>query len=182
MTRKEKLQRVARIALLLAIIVLTVYLISVRNQIRNLEGYGYPGIFLLSILANATVIVPLPGVIITSAMGAVFNPFWVAVAAGSGAAIGELSGYLAGYSGHNVIQRVSQYEKIVNWMNKYGYLTIFILAFFPNPAFDMAGIAAGGLKLPVARFLFWCMLGKICKMLVFAYGGAQIMNLFPQLP
>ena len=181
MSGKEKIQSAARIALLLAIIALTVYLITVRDQIRNLEVYGYPGIFVISVLANATVIVPLPGVIITSAMGAVFNPFWVAVAAGSGAAIGELSGYLAGFSGQRVIQRVNQYENIINWMRKYGDITIFILAFFPNPAFDMAGITAGGLKVPVWRFLLWCGLGKICKMLVFAYGGAKILEFLPSI-
>ncbi len=181
MTRKEKLQNVARVALLLSLLGLTIYLISVRDQIQHLEAYGYPGIFFLSLLANATVIIPIPGILLTSAMGAVFHPFWVAMAAGSGAAIGELSGYLAGFSGRTVIQRVSKYEKLIGWMKKYGDITILVLAFFPNPAFDMAGITAGVLKVPVQRFLFWCMLGKILKMLVFAYSGAKILDLFPFL-
>ena len=38
-------------------------------------------------------------------MGAIFNPIGVAVAAGLGAAIGELSGYLAGFSGQGVVER-----------------------------------------------------------------------------
>ena len=42
---------------------------------------------------------PIPGVIFTSAMGAVFNPFWVAIATGCGAVLGELTGYLAVFSG-----------------------------------------------------------------------------------
>jgi membrane protein YqaA with SNARE-associated domain len=112
-------------------------------------------------------------------MGAVFNPFWVAIAAGSGAAIGELSGYLAGFSGRKIIQRVSKYETLIQWMKKYGDISILLLAFFPNPAFDMAGITAGGLKVPLMRFLFWCMIGKILKMLVFSYGGAKILELIP---
>jgi uncharacterized membrane protein YdjX (TVP38/TMEM64 family) len=180
LTTKEKLQNAARIAMLLAIFALTFYLLSIRDQIQHLEAYGYPGIFVLSVLANATVIIPLPGVIITSAMGAVFDPFWVAIAAGSGAAIGELSGYLAGLSGRSVIKRVPKYETIINWMKKYGDITIFVLAFFPNPAFDMAGITSGSLKVPVTRFLLWCMLGKICKMLIFAYGGATILGFIPK--
>jgi uncharacterized membrane protein YdjX (TVP38/TMEM64 family) len=179
--RKAKLQNIARILVLLAILALTIYLLSIRDQIQGLEAYGYPGIFVLSMLANATVIIPLPGILITSAMGAVFHPFWVAIAAGCGAAIGELSGYLAGFSGRTVIQRVSKYETLIGWMKKYGDLTILLLAFFPNPAFDMAGITAGGLKVPVQRFLFWCAIGKILKMLVFAYSGAKILNLFPFL-
>ncbi len=181
MIRKEKLQNIARVVLLLALLALTIYLISIRDRLEGLEAYGYPGIFVLSLLANATVIIPIPGILLTSAMGAVFHPFWVAIAAGCGAAIGELSGYLAGFSGRTVIQRVSKYEKLIGWMQKYGDITIFLLAFFPNPAFDMAGITAGGLKVPIRRFLFWCTLGKILKMLVFAYSGAKIFEFFPYL-
>ena len=59
----------------------------------------------LSILANGTVILPAPGVIFVFAMGAIFNPFWVAVAAGAGAALGELTGYLVGFSGQAVVER-----------------------------------------------------------------------------
>ena len=58
----------------------------------SLQSFGYPGIFLVALLANATVLIPLPGLMVTTAMGAVFNPFWVAIAAGLGAGIGELSG------------------------------------------------------------------------------------------
>ncbi|MBI9048114.1 MAG: VTT domain-containing protein [Anaerolineaceae bacterium] len=179
MTKKEKLQNAARIAIVVVLIALSIYLFTIRDRIQYLEVYGYPGIFVISLLANATVIVPLPGVLITSAMGAVFNPFWVAVAAGTGAAIGELSGYLAGFSGRVLIQRVSKYEKLILWMKKYGGVAIFLLAFIPNPAFDMAGITAGSLKVPVTRFLFWCLLGKFLKMLLFAYGGATILEMLP---
>jgi membrane protein YqaA with SNARE-associated domain len=179
LTRKEKLQNVARVAIIIGLTAVSIYLFTMRDQIKNLEAYGYPGIFLISFLANATVIVPLPGVIITSAMGAVFNPLWVAVAAGVGAALGELSGYLAGYTGQILIQKVPKYETLIQWMEKYGGVAIFLLAFIPNPAFDMAGITAGGLKLPVSRFLFWCLLGKISKMLIFAYSGATILDLLP---
>lgn len=174
----QRLQLV-RLLVFFFVVALTIFLISIRDRIQNLAVYGYPGIFLISILANATVIIPLPGVILTSAMGAVFNPLWVAVAAGSGAALGELSGYLAGFSGQAIIQRVEWYEKMELWMRKYGDLTILILSFLPNPAFDMAGITAGALKLPAWRFLFWCWLGKMLKMLLFAYGGAGLFRLFP---
>jgi uncharacterized membrane protein YdjX (TVP38/TMEM64 family) len=51
------------------------------------------------------------------------------------------------------------------------YLAIFILAFVPNPLFDLAGMAAGALKLPVWKFLLACSIGKILKMLMFAFAG-----------
>ena len=175
MTKEQRLNLV-RGFVLVAIIALTVFLFLIRDKISGLGAYGYPGIFLISIVANATVIVPLPGVLITSTMAAVFNPFWVAVAAGSGAALGELSGYLAGFSGQIVVEKVARYEKMIQFMRKYGDITILVLAFIPNPAFDLAGITAGALKMPLYRFLFWCALGKILKMLIFAYAGVSVLK------
>ncbi len=171
-------QAVLRIVLVVLMIALSVALFIYRDKVASLGAYGYPGIFLISALANASIILPVPGVVITSAMGAVFNPFWVALAAGSGAALGELSGYLAGYGGQTVIKDSERYRKLTNWMRKYGDPTILVLSAIPNPAFDLAGITAGALKMPVYRFLLWCWLGKVIKMAFFAYFGAGILEVF----
>ncbi|MCC6148064.1 MAG: VTT domain-containing protein [Anaerolineaceae bacterium] len=180
--KTERRGSLYRWMLFLFVILLTVLLFYFRNRIPNLGRYGYPGIFIISILTNATVIVPLPGVFFTSAMGVVFNPFWVAIAAGSGATIGELSGYLAGFSGQRVFEKIDWHEKIEDLMRKYGGIVIFVLAFIPNPAFDAAGITAGALKMPVLKFLLWCWLGKILKMLMFAFGGSIIGGWFRAPP
>jgi membrane protein YqaA with SNARE-associated domain len=175
---QEQRTRLTRVLALIFVVGITVLLYLNRERVQELEEFGYPGIFLVSLLSNATLILPVPGVLFTSAMGAVFNPFWVAIAAGSGASIGELSGYLAGYSGQGIVERTAWHIRVENWMRKYGGITIFVLAFVPNPIFDIAGLTAGILKLPVWKFLFWCLLGKIGKMMLFAYGGSYITNLF----
>mgnify|MGYP001583431657 CR=1 FL=1 len=41
-----------------------------------------------------------------------------------------------------------------------------------SPMWLTVGIVAGVLKMPVQRFLFWCAVGKIPKMLLVAYAGA----------
>lgn len=169
---------ILRALILIGVIALTIYLVSIRDKVNQLGVYGYPGIFLVSILMNATIIVPIPGVLVTSAMATVFNPFWVAIAAGLGASIGELSGYLAGFSGQAVIENAKLYERMTNWMKRYGEITILVLAFIPNPAFDLAGIVAGALKMRPLKFLSYCAVGKILKMMMFAYTGASIFNLF----
>lgn len=170
-----------RVLALLAVLAVTVLAFIYRDQVQRFEAYGYPGIFVISLITNASLFLPIPGVLITSAMGAVFNPFWVAVAAGSGAALGEISGYLAGFSGQAVIQNRGWYDTLKGWMLRYGDIIILGLAFFPNPLFDMTGIIAGGLRMPMRRFLFWVWIGKILKMLLFAYGGATILKLIPFL-
>jgi len=177
-TKPSTRLQIVRLFVLIFVVGLTVVLYINQDRIQHLEAYGYPGIFILSILANATIIIPLPGVLLTAAMAVILNPFWVAVAAGSGAALGELSGYLAGFSGQAVVEKADRQERLVNWMRKYGDVTILVLAFIPNPAFDLAGITAGALKLPVWRFLFWVWIGKLAKMFLIAYGGEAIASWF----
>lgn len=165
---------ILRILVLVGVIALMVSLFVFRNQVKKLQNYGYIGIFLLSIAANATIIIPLPGVAFTTAMGAIFNPIGVAVAAGLGAALGELTGYMAGFGGQAVAERTTFYSRLTTWMKSHqnlAYGAIFLLAFIPNPLFDMAGMASGALKLPIWKFLLACALGKILKMLMFAYAG-----------
>lgn len=178
MTKDQRL-KIARILALVFVIGLTAILYLNRDSVRELEALGYPGIFLISLLANATLILPVPGVLFTSAMGAVFNPFWVALAAGSGAALGELSGYLAGFSGRGIIERTQWSDRVEGWMRKYGPITIVVLSFVPNPIFDIAGITAGALKMPVSQFMLFCWIGKVLKMMAFAFGGSAIIKLLP---
>jgi uncharacterized membrane protein YdjX (TVP38/TMEM64 family) len=173
----QKRLNIIRVIILLAVIALTVVLLINRDKIEKLKAYGYPGIFVFSILANATILIPVPGVVFTSAMGAVFNPFFVSVSAGAGAALGELSGYLAGFSGRAVVEESERYQQVVRWMEKYGDITILVLAFIPNPLFDIAGIIAGILKMPIWKFLLFCIIGKILKMMMFAYAGNWVIAL-----
>jgi uncharacterized membrane protein YdjX (TVP38/TMEM64 family) len=165
---------ILRVLALMGVVALIVILFIFRDQVKKLEQYGYVGIFLLSIAANATIIIPLPGVAFTTAMGAIFNPLGVAVAAGLGAALGELTGYMAGFSGQGVAERVALYNRLTTWMKAHqnlAYGVILLLAFIPNPLFDLAGMASGALKLPIWKFLLACAIGKILKMLMFAYAG-----------
>ena len=95
-------------------------------------------------------------------MGAVLNPIGVSLAAGFGAAIGELSGYLAGFSGQGIVEKTHFYNRVHLWMEnnpKTRNLFIMVMAFIPNPLFDMAGMAAGALKIPVIPFMFWVSFG-----------------------
>jgi len=95
-----------------------------------------------------------------------------------GASIGELSGYLAGFSGQRVAERTPMYEQMERWMKQYGNWAVLLLAFVPNPFFDMAGLIAGVLRMNFLKFWLWCLFGKILKMILFSYGGAGILNFF----
>lgn len=163
---------------LLAVVAISVGIFFLpAEQIEKMEGWGYLGNFLVAILTNATVILPAPGILIVASLGAKLNPLLVGITAGIGATIGELSGYAAGFSGQAVIENSTMYKRLVEWVRKHGGVVIFILAAIPNPFFDLAGIAAGALRIPLKKFFFWVMLGKIVKMTLTAYIGAGLIAL-----
>jgi membrane protein YqaA with SNARE-associated domain len=170
--RSKWVQTAFRVVALLFVVAISIYIFSIRDKAQELQKYSYPGIFLLSFLAYATVFLPAPGVAVVFTMGAVFNPFIVAIVAGAGAALGELTGYLVGYSSQPVVERVDIYERMVRWLNKYGSISILLFSALPNPFFDLTGLAAGALKMPVYKFLFWTWIGETLKMLAFAYAGS----------
>jgi uncharacterized membrane protein YdjX (TVP38/TMEM64 family) len=169
--RQSALTNLLRVLALLAVIAITVYVYNIRDHVKEFANYGYPGIFLVALMANATVFLPAPGVAVVFAMGNIFNPLGVALAAGTGGALGELSGYLAGFSGQAVIENTNVYERIHPWVVKYGGWAILVLAAIPNPFFDVAGVAAGITKMPFRRFLLFCWIGQLIKMAAFAYAG-----------
>jgi membrane protein YqaA with SNARE-associated domain len=167
-----------RVLAVIFVLALTAFIIINRDKAQGLEKFGYPGIFLLSFLTYATVILPVPGLLVVSAMGAVFNPLLVALVAGIGAALGELTGYLAGFGSQPVIERVAIYRRMVEWVKKYGPLPVLFLSALPNPFFDITGAAAGALRMPVLTFFFWTWLGETLKMLFFAYTGGSLKSFF----
>lgn len=160
-----------RVLAVLAVIAISAYIFSIRERADEFAALGYPGIFAIALMANATVFLPAPGVAVIYAMGSVFNPLGVGLAAGAGGSLGELSGYLAGYSGQAIVERTDIYERISPFVEKYGGWSIFVLSAIPNPFFDIAGVAAGIAKMPFWKFLLVCFLGQVIKMTSFAYAG-----------
>lgn len=163
---------ILRVLALVFVLGISIVVFLIRDQAEQLQGYGYLGVFLIAFLAYATVLLPAPGVAVVFSWGSIFNPAGIALAAGAGAALGEISGYLAGFSGQAVIEKVAIYQRLTSFMQKNGALTILLLSVIPNPFFDLAGATAGALKMPLSKFLLWCWIGETIKMFMFAYAGA----------
>ena len=163
---------------LFAVVAISIFFFTFREKAQEYTALGYPGIFLIALLANATVIIPAPGVAVVFSMGSVFNPLAVALAAASGAALGELTGYLAGFSGQIFAERSKAYQLVLPVVQKFGGWAILLLSAIPNPLFDLAGIAAGACKIPVRRFLFFCWFGQLIKMSAFSLAGYYSIDWF----
>jgi membrane protein YqaA with SNARE-associated domain len=152
-----------------------------RDQFAEMAAVGYSGIFLVSLLGNATIILPAPSLALVFAMGSALTPVLVGLVAGSGEALGELTGYAAGFGGRAFIENQRVYRRLTSWMQRRGGVTVFVLSLVPNPFFDLAGIAAGTLRYPLARFLLFCWLGKTIKTLAIAWLGSQAPGLIEPL-
>lgn len=174
----SKLFRILVIGLVLFV---SVAIYSFRDQFAELAALGYVGIFMVSLLGNATIILPAPSLALVFAMGAALPPVLVGLAAGIGEALGELTGYAAGMAGRAVIEDSRTYHRLVVWMQRRGGITVFVLSLVPNPFFDLAGIAAGTLRYPIWRFLLACWMGKTIKTTVVAWAGSQSLALVEQL-
>lgn len=134
---------------------------------------GYLGLFGLTLLSSGSIIVPVPGlaaVCIVAAPEVGLNPLAVALISALAQALGELSGYLAGRSGANFLQKNRYYPRVQTEMQRHGAIVLFVLAAIPNPVFDVAGMAAGSLKYPIQSFLAFVFAGKVLKSVGIAYG------------
>ena len=160
---------------LLLVIAITVGLLyfykNYPARVDELKDYGYWGAFLISLIFNATVILPVPSIPIF-ALGAVFHPLMVGLAGGTGAVIGEITGYMVGYSGRGIVKRSHTYARLEGWVRRWGTKAIFIFSLIPFFPFDLAGIAAGVLRFPFWKFLLACWLGRILKYISIAWAGA----------
>ncbi len=166
-----------RFLILFLMLALSGAIVFFGKEFAQLAAIGYPGIFLVSLLGNATIVLPAPSLALVFAMGSVLNPVLVGLVAGAGEALGELTGYAAGYGGQAVIEHRERYDRLTEWMARRGGITIFFLSLIPNPFVDLAGIAAGSLRYPLLRFLFFCWMGKTVKTLVVAWAGANSLNM-----
>ncbi len=139
-------------------------------NIESLKSYGYAGLFLINVVGAASILLPSPAAASVLGGGALLQDFlgvpafiWVGLVAGLGEAIGEFSGYAAGYGGRIVIENRPVYARIHRWMDRRGTMTMFLMSTVPNPLFDVAGLAAGAVEMPVGRFFAAVFAGKVIK-------------------
>ena len=170
-----------RIGALLVAIVITIGVFLLRYLIKPFADYGYPGVFLFSLLGNATVFIPAPGYAIVIAAAVILNPLLVGIVAGLGAALGELTGYLAGTTGRAAVINRDAFRRFEPLIQRYDVFAIALLAAIPNPLFDIAGVLSGMLRIPAWQFVLAAWVGKSIRFTLLAYGVSSSLPLLENL-
>lgn len=147
-------------------------------------AWGYLGIFVVSLIGNASIILPVPSFIIVFTFGAILNPWLVALSGAAGATIGELTGYMIGRGGREAIEL--KYKKwivkVEKWIDKHGiFFIILLFSATPLPS-DVAGALAGMAEYDVRKFLLATFIGRMISYTVLAFAGlyglGYILSLF----
>jgi membrane protein YqaA with SNARE-associated domain len=125
-----------------------------------------------------------PHLTVMIAAAGYWNPFVIALVASVAGALGEISGYYAGYLGKRIIrpEHAPGYGRLAGWMEKYGPWGIFFISLQPVLPVDIAGLLAGASKLPLWKFLLPCWAGKLGKYLAACYLSAAVLPHLPTLP
>ena len=150
-----------------------------QGPAKGLAPYAYGGVFVVSMLTSATVIIPAFSALpLAIAVAATFDPTWVALAMALGGTIGETTAYMVGYLGGGPVARAQPpgYVRAERWMRRYGAWAVFLVSLFPLMIYDLIGIAAGVLRLPVWKFWLFTFTGRFPRALVEVYTGGKIIQ------
>lgn len=168
---KKNLKTVFEFVLVACIVALSVAVFLnrdlLREQFDSARPVGYLGLFVLCFLANSTVLLPAPSLLLAASFAAIMNPWLVAVVASAGSACGELVGYLFGRTGSDLSPAFQTLMEKIRARNIRPLLLVFLLALLPLPLFDLIGIYSGGTRIHPLKFLAACFLGKFLKMLFY---------------
>ena len=142
---------------------------------------GYLGDFLISFLGNATVLIPFPYMGVTFILGGLtdeitseflFDPWLVGILSGLGAVFGEMTGYLIGFGGGQLIDS-KQRNAFVNYVGEHPRaipFVLWVLAATPLPD-DVLILPLGAAQYPWWKVMIPQFIGKTMFMTFVAWSG-----------
>ena len=172
----KKREYVIGIIGLVLTLALCVLVILNWDWIHRAARYGYIGVFVINILAGATTLVPIPGLLVVFTMGSVLHPAIVGAAAGLGEAIGSIIIYITGYGGQSAIRKLEKVDsrfttKFESLLQRRGSAAVFLMSSIVNPLFFPFTALAGALHFGLVKFFVLCWAGKTVKGMGVAYLG-----------
>jgi membrane protein YqaA with SNARE-associated domain len=126
----------------------------------SLGQLGLIGVLIAAMLSHLTVVARDMFIPLFLPLASVYHPVILGTAAGTGAAIGEVTTYFLGWGVAESLEEISEAEdRIAHWINKYGLWAVLLVALTPLPDTPII-ILAGSRKLPFTKLVVVEVLGK----------------------
>jgi len=140
----------------------------------SLGNMGLIGVLIAAMLSHLTVVARDVFIPLFLPLASVYNPVILGTAAGTGAAIGEITTYFLGWGVAESMEPLSDSEdRIARWINKYGLWAVLLVAMTPLPDTPIV-ILAGSRKLPFGKLAVVEVLGKSALYSVGAMMGGLV--------
>ena len=156
------MERKALISLIFVVLVasLSSLLFYETVMMNNTLGQlGLLGVFFAAFLSNLTVVGRDMFMPVFLPMTLLYNPLLLGAAAGWGGALGLVTTYYGGRTISEAVEKSNNEDRISEWIRRYGFLAIFIVAASPLPDTPVI-LLAGSSKFPLSKVIFLEGLGK----------------------
>jgi membrane protein YqaA with SNARE-associated domain len=168
---QKSLQILLGILSLLIVVVCFLY----RKKLNKFKKFGYLGIFTVSFISSIAIFSPAAPAVCAVA-GSTYNIFLVGVVASLGSVIADVITFNIGAAGGVSLKKTESrwFAKVLQYVKKYGFLTVFLVGAIPNPFFDVVGLVAGMSHFNFYLFMLAAFLGKWIKYTIFAFAGKKL--------
>jgi membrane protein YqaA with SNARE-associated domain len=142
-----------------------------------LTSFAYIGAFLVCLLANALVAIPIPYIPIIAHIGATADSAAIVVAMGAlGSVLGESVAFFIGRAEQGLVSERPIYKRLHRiaerkWL---AGLVVFGLAVPLNPLFDVAGLAAGAIGMRYRVFFIAVFAARILRLALIVWLGVLL--------
>jgi membrane protein DedA with SNARE-associated domain len=169
------------------------------QEISRFQHYGYPGLFVMGVLAGCPLPLPIPYMVVTFIFGGILNPALVGLSCGLGLAVGGTLLYLTGRGGHKffpwstvfafgtkpvdnappsrmsrLVSRLMRWGRVPQMLDmakRRGALVVFLMSAAINPFFVPMTIGIATTRYRTWKFFLMCWAGQTVKSLGLAYAG-----------
>ena len=173
--------RTQKVLAIAAVAALNIALLVAPFDYTALKGLAYPGVFLITLIANAAVVLPVHYIpIVMHIARSTDNVVLVILLGALGSALGESVAFAVGRVEKDLLDGHPWFERLRGFFSHERRAFLFLLFFaMPlNPVFDVGGFGAGALGIKFRTFFTAVALGRIVRFALIAYLGAHLTFLF----
>jgi membrane protein YqaA with SNARE-associated domain len=140
-------------------------------------SFAYVGAFIVTLLANALIVIPIPYIPIVAHIGAAAELPWLVVVLGAlGSVLGESVAFVAGRAELGLVSEHPIYRRLHRVAQRpvLAGVLIFAWAAPPNPLFDVGGLAAGAVGVPYRVFFIAVFAARLIRLAAIVWLGTML--------